>query len=117
MRRFAAALITISITATLQACGGAAGPEGIVGAGGDPAVFEGGDPLSCDLAQYTASGGPTATMEHNTLLGTWPGTAGADLRLRLGLEDAQPIVRDLAVRPQGGQWRRGPPSFGRTLPR
>ena len=104
MRLFVAALITVAITATSLACGGAAGTEGMAAAGGDPTVFEGGDPLGCDLAQYTAGGGPTATMEQNTLLVTWPGNAGADMRLRLGLEGAQPIVRDLAVRPQGGQW-------------
>ncbi len=104
MRLFVTVFFTVAITATTLACGGAGGGEGMAAADGDPAVLAGGDPLGCDLAQYMAGGGPTAMMDQNTLLVTWPGAAGADMRLRLGLENAQPIVRDLAVRPQGGEW-------------
>ena len=111
MRLLVTAIIATSISATFIACGGAAGPEGTAAAGGDPTLFDTGDPLTCDLAGYAADGGPAATMEQNTLLVTWAGDAGADLRLRLGLEDAAPVVRDLAIRGQDGAWG----TLGRNL--
>ena len=111
MRLLVTAVVATSISAMFIACGGAAGPGGTAVAGGDPTLFDTGDPLTCDLAGYAADGGPAATMEQNTLLVTWAGDAGADLRLRLGLEDAAPVVRDLAIRAQGGAWG----TLGRNL--
>lgn len=52
-----------------------------------------------------------AAIDGNTLLVTWNGGADAEMRLRLGIERGQPIVRDLAVRKQGSQWS----SVGRNL--
>jgi hypothetical protein len=62
------------------------------------------DSLTCDLSTYTASNGLTAAMEQDTLLVTWTGAAGTELRARYEIERAQPIVRELAVRKRGGQW-------------
>ena len=103
MRLLVNAIVAASVPAAFVACGGA-GTERTAAAGSDPALFDTGDPLTCDLAGYASGSGPAATMEQNTLLVTWAGDAGADLRLRLGLEDAAPIVRDLAVRPPDGAW-------------
>jgi hypothetical protein len=60
--------------------------------------------LSCDISEYTRGNGPRAALEGSTLLVTWRGDADADPRLRLGLDDAQPIVREPAARPHGGEW-------------
>jgi hypothetical protein len=62
------------------------------------------DPLNCNLAQFKASQGLTATVEQDTLLVTWGGAAGAELRARYAIDSAQPIVRELAARRKGGQW-------------
>ena len=62
------------------------------------------DGLKCDMTQYKAGTGPTAAMEQDLLVGTWPGQAGSELRARYAIDRAQPVVRDLAVRKQGGQW-------------
>ena len=35
---------------------------------------------------------------------TWAGQAEADVRARYAIENGQPVVRDLSVRKQGGQW-------------
>ena len=110
MRPFISAAVAILIMAPFIASGAQAGAGGTAGAGGNSALGMG-DPLACDLDGYAPDSGPAATMEQNTLLVTWAGAAGADLRLRLGLEDAAPIVRDLAIRPQGGAWG----TLGRNL--
>ena len=60
--------------------------------------------LSCDISEYTRDNGPRAALEGSTLLVTWRGDADADLRLRLGLDDAQPIVREPVARPHGSEW-------------
>ncbi len=62
------------------------------------------DPLTCDLAQYKASAGLTASVDRNLLAITWTGQGGAELRARYAIDGAQPVIRDLAVRRQGGQW-------------
>ena len=109
MRPFAT-LIAMSITAAFNPGGGA------VAAGPPPALQEHsvaapGDALSCDLSEYTTGRGPRAALEGNALLVSWRGDASTDLRLRLGLDDAQPVVRELAVRPYGGEWG----TLGRNL--
>src|ERR1035437_7747923 len=48
--------------------------------------------LKCDMAQYTGSTGLTA------------GQGGSEVRARYAIENGQPVIRDLAVRKQGGQW-------------
>ena len=62
------------------------------------------DPLNCDLAGYTAQDGLTASVEADVLILGWTGDAGADLRMRLVIQNAQPMVRELAIRRRGGAW-------------
>jgi hypothetical protein len=62
------------------------------------------DPLTCDLSNYRAATGLVATVQQDTLVVTWAGEQGSELRTRFGLEAAQPVVRELAVRPRTGQW-------------
>ena len=63
-----------------------------------------GQPLNCDLSQYKAQPGLTAVVEQDALAVTWSGTNGSELRARYGITNGQPIVRELAVRKNGGQW-------------
>ena len=60
--------------------------------------------LNCDLAQYKATTGLTASIEQDALVVTWAGDGGSELRARYAVQNGQPVVRDLAVRGPGGQW-------------
>ena len=62
------------------------------------------DALKCDVAQYKASPGLTATLDQDLLVISWTGQGGAELRARYAVEGGRPIVRDLAVRKAGGPW-------------
>jgi hypothetical protein len=62
------------------------------------------DGVKCDMTQYRATTGLTAAVDQDLLVVTWSGQAGSELRARYAIDRAQPIVRDLAVRKQGGQW-------------
>src|SRR5256885_411838 len=62
------------------------------------------DGLKCDMTQYKAGTGLTAAVDQELLVVTWSGQGGSELRARYAVERAQPVVRDLAVRKQGGQW-------------
>jgi len=62
------------------------------------------DALKCDLSAYTAATGLTATVDQDTLVVTWAGDQGSELRARYGIDAGQPVVRELAVRKRGGQW-------------
>jgi hypothetical protein len=60
--------------------------------------------LNCDLAQYKAATGLTATIEQDALVVTWAGQGGSEVRARYAVQNGQPVIRELAVRRQGGQW-------------
>src|SRR5262245_17534520 len=60
--------------------------------------------LTCSLADYKPAPGLTASFAGDTLALTWDGDRDQELRLRLGVENWTPIVRELAVRRKGGQW-------------
>jgi hypothetical protein len=62
------------------------------------------DTLTCDLSQYKAGSGPTASIDQNVLTVSWPGQSGSEMRTRYAIDGGQPIVRDLSVRKTGGQW-------------
>jgi hypothetical protein len=66
---------------------------------------------SCNMSGYKATDGLTATAAADGLALTWVGERGADLRMRLAVDNGQPIVRELAIRPRGGQWA----TLGRNL--
>ena len=62
------------------------------------------DAVKCDLSQYKASSGLTAVLDQDLLVVTWAGQGGSEVRARYGIDSAKPVVRDLSVRKQGGQW-------------
>lgn len=62
------------------------------------------DPLRCDLTGYKAASGLTAAIAQDVLTIGWTGADGAELRARYAIDGAQPVVRELAVRRQGGGW-------------
>jgi hypothetical protein len=91
--------ITIALVAVAAVATGWLMPSGSTLA---PAVQA--QTFNCDLSQYTAAPGLTAAMDQGTLLVTWRGASGSELRTRYAVEGGQPIVRELAVRKSGGQW-------------
>src|SRR5258708_12750780 len=62
------------------------------------------DSLHCNLSQYKASQGLTATVEQDWLLVSWTGQNGTDLRARYAVDGGQPVIRELAVKKTGGAW-------------
>src|SRR5205823_2025535 len=62
------------------------------------------DSLNCNLSQYKGGAGLTAATEQDTLVVSWAGQNGADLRARYAIDAGQPLVRDLAIKKAGGQW-------------
>ena len=89
-------LITASVACALVAIGARVliqGSEGVPAAG-----------ITCDLQQYKPMTGLTAAVLGNLLAVTWGGADGAEVRARYAIDNAQPTVRDLAVRKAGGQW-------------
>src|SRR5215471_10865410 len=62
------------------------------------------DPLTCDLSTYKPSQGLTAAASNNTLVVTWDGERGQELRIRFGITSGTPTMQELAVRKRGGQW-------------
>jgi hypothetical protein len=98
MRLISYALVAATTTAvalTLTMSAATVAPAGVTA----PA-----DSLKCDLAQYKASPGLTATLEQDTLAVSWTAQAGSEMRVRYAIDSGQPVVRDLAVRKTGGQW-------------
>ena len=62
------------------------------------------DPLTCDVTQYKASAGLTASVEQDLLVVSWTGQGGAELRARYAIQAGQPVIRDLAIRKSAGRW-------------
>ena len=56
------------------------------------------DPLTCTVSGYKATSGLTAAVGDNTLVVTWEGEKGAELRMRLGIDSGTPTLREIAVR-------------------
>ena len=63
-----------------------------------------GPALTCDMQQYKIMTGLAAVVQANLLTVTWADSDGSDVRGRYGIDNGQPVVRDLAVRKTGGQW-------------
>jgi hypothetical protein len=63
------------------------------------------DPLRCDLSAYKSASGLTATVANDVLTVTWQGAARSEVRIRYAIDRAQPVIRDLSVRPTGGAWQ------------
>src|SRR4029453_819853 len=62
------------------------------------------DAVVCDMSQYKAAAGMTASMDQNVLTVAWNGQNGSEMRTRYAIDSGQPLVRELAVRKAGGQW-------------
>jgi hypothetical protein len=62
------------------------------------------DPLNCTLTAYKPVQGLAAAVTDDVLAVTWEGDAGAELRLRFGIDRGTPTIRELAIRRKGGQW-------------
>ena len=60
--------------------------------------------LRCDMAQYKAAPGLSATLDDKLLALAWRGDGGRDVRLRFTIADGRPVIRDLAVRKAPAAW-------------
>ena len=65
------------------------------------------DAVKCDMSQYKAASGLTASVEQDALVVTWGGENNQELRARFAIDSGTPTVRELAVRKAGGQWGHG----------
>ena len=63
------------------------------------------DPLNANLAGYKATPGLAAVVTGDSLVATWDGDNGTELRLKFGIESGTPTIQELALRPKGGAWR------------
>lgn len=61
---------------------------------------------ACDWKTYRPIAGVQASAEGEGVAITWTGERNEMLRLRLGVEEGQPVVRELAVRAAGRAWAR-----------
>ncbi|HYL37578.1 MAG TPA: hypothetical protein VEV17_16810 [Bryobacteraceae bacterium] len=62
------------------------------------------DSLNCNLNDYKAAPGLTATVADDALTVMWDGEKQQELRLRLAIEVATPAIRELSVRRKGTPW-------------
>jgi len=69
------------------------------------------DTLQCEMGQYKAGPGLTARVETDSLVVTWTGQGGAELRARYAIDAGRPAIRELDIRKAGGQWT----TLGRNL--
>src|SRR4051794_5548522 len=60
--------------------------------------------FSCDMQQYKAATGLTATLQGGGLTVQWAGSDGAEVRAQYAIDAGQPTVRELAVRKTGSTW-------------
>ncbi len=61
-------------------------------------------PLNCEFAEYRDQPGLKAAMSGGALEVNWDGELGQQLRVHLAVEEAQPVVKELAVRRSRGEW-------------
>jgi hypothetical protein len=59
---------------------------------------------ACDLGEYKAAPGLTASNGANGLALSWQGDGDRELRLTLTIESGTPTIGELAVRRKGGAW-------------
>jgi len=69
------------------------------------------DAISCSLSQYKPTAGLTAAAQQDSLLVSWAGQNGTELRARYAIDGGQPTIRELAIRKAGGPWA----TLGRNL--
>ena len=72
-----------------------------------PLLFAGAlfaDSLPCDLSGYKALPGLNAALANDILTLTWDGDRSQAVRLRFAVTNGAPVIREIAVRPTGGNW-------------
>src|SRR6476620_4370981 len=69
-----------------------------------PSLLRGPTTTSCDLSQYKALPGLTASNTDNQLVVTWKGDRDSEVRARYAIDAGRPVVRDLLVRKGAGAW-------------
>lgn len=62
-------------------------------------------PLNCNLDDYSAQQGLTASVSDERLTLTWAGDSGSTIRLRLSLISGVPTIQEMAISPSGDEWR------------
>jgi hypothetical protein len=62
------------------------------------------DPLTCDVSNYKAMAGLEALARADQLTVTWTGQDEVELRMRYGIQNREPIIRELAIRRPGESW-------------
>jgi hypothetical protein len=60
--------------------------------------------MPCDLSGYKEVPGLKAEMDGDALRVTWQGARGQELKVSFGLQNAAPVIREMAVRRQGTPW-------------
>jgi len=64
------------------------------------------DPLTCNLGEYRAAQGLTASIANDMLTATWDGDPGQQVRVRFTVVGGVPTIQDIAVRAQArGDWK------------
>jgi hypothetical protein len=63
-----------------------------------------GDAIGCNLSGYHAAAGLTASATDRELTIAWDGNHDQMLRMRLGIEDGNPIIEELALQHKNGPW-------------
>jgi len=61
-------------------------------------------PFQCDLTQYKEQPGLKAEVSADAVRLLWQGERGQELRAAFGIDNGQPLVREMAARKAGGQW-------------
>lgn len=70
-----------------------------------------GQSLNCDLREYKAADGLKAEVSKGVLYVSWQGERNQQLRAAFAIRDGQPLVRELGVRKNRGNWM----TLGRDL--
>jgi hypothetical protein len=60
--------------------------------------------MPCDLSGYKEVPGLKAEMDGDALRVTWQGARGQELKVSFGLQNREPVIREMAVRRQGTPW-------------
>ncbi len=68
------------------------------------ASIGGASSMPCDLSGYKEVPGLKAEMDGDALRVTWQGARGQELKVSFGLQNREPVIREMAVRRQGTQW-------------
>ena len=62
--------------------------------------------LDCNFQGYKDTSGIQAQMQGGSLILTWQGERGQQLRARFGMQQDGPVIRELAAKKNGSGWTR-----------